>query len=110
MNLPNADRAVVDIAKLRDYCLSPIHRQGKFKTKVFLSSLGIGTGHANLLREWLVDAAINSEASPGRKDAFGDRFIVDFVAQHKSRSATIRSIWIVRSGEDFPRLVTSYVI
>jgi hypothetical protein len=29
MKLPNGDAAIVDIAKLRDYCLSPDHPRGK---------------------------------------------------------------------------------
>jgi hypothetical protein len=40
MRLPNADRAVVDIAKLRDYSLNNSHPEGKSKARVFLSALG----------------------------------------------------------------------
>ncbi len=29
MKLPNADRAVVEIEKLRDYCLNPVHPRGR---------------------------------------------------------------------------------
>lgn len=35
MKLPNADRAVVGLAKLRDYCLSPTHPRGRHKARVF---------------------------------------------------------------------------
>ena len=35
MKIPNAEHAVVDISKLHDYCLSPIHDEGKHK-HVFL--------------------------------------------------------------------------
>lgn len=40
MKLPNADRAIVDVAKLRDYCLNPNHEEGKHKARVFAASLG----------------------------------------------------------------------
>ena len=39
--LPNAERAVVDIAKLRDYSLNPTHDVGKHKARVFRSALGL---------------------------------------------------------------------
>ena len=29
MVIPNAEHAVVDIRKLRDYCLDPLHPEGK---------------------------------------------------------------------------------
>ncbi len=31
MKLPNAERAVVDLAKLRHYCLNPTHPRGRHK-------------------------------------------------------------------------------
>jgi hypothetical protein len=110
MRLPNADRAVVDIAKLRDYCLNTSHSEGKFKARVFQAALGITSADAEMLREWLLAAARNQDAVAGTQDEFGNRFVVDFAAVHRSRSAHIRSAWIIRTGEVFPRLVTSYVL
>ena len=54
--LPNGDRAVVDIAKLTDYCLNPQHEDGKHKARVFASALGLGREDAewNSLRDRLV--------------------------------------------------------
>lgn len=37
MSLPNADRAIVDPAKVRDYLLSASHPVGRFKAAFFLS-------------------------------------------------------------------------
>ncbi len=34
MKLPNAENAVVEIAKLRDYCLSEDHLRGRHKARV----------------------------------------------------------------------------
>ncbi len=31
MRMPGADKAVVDIAKLRDYCLNPLHPRGRLR-------------------------------------------------------------------------------
>jgi predicted RNase H-like HicB family nuclease len=37
MIIPNAERAVVDVRKLRDYCLNSTHDQGKHKARLFES-------------------------------------------------------------------------
>lgn len=55
--LPNAGRAVVDIRKLRDYCLNPWHEDGKHKARVFASALGLGELDAEWLRDQLLDPA-----------------------------------------------------
>lgn len=41
MRLPNADRAAIDAAKIRDYLLSEMHPVGRFKA-AFFSTLGDG--------------------------------------------------------------------
>jgi hypothetical protein len=35
MKLPNSEKAIVDIAKLRDYSLNPEHESGGHKARVF---------------------------------------------------------------------------
>jgi hypothetical protein len=42
MKLPNAEKAFIDNKKLLDYCLNPLHEEGKHKARVFQSALGIG--------------------------------------------------------------------
>ncbi len=44
MRLPNAEKAVIDAEKLRDYLLSPSHPVGRFKA-VFFASLGYNQGN-----------------------------------------------------------------
>lgn len=48
MPLPNGDKAVVDIEKIRAYCLSMVHPRGKHKARVFQAVLGISVEHAEL--------------------------------------------------------------
>ncbi|MFI3118633.1 MAG: hypothetical protein QX203_01470 [Methylococcaceae bacterium] len=62
MKLPNGTRAVIDIEKLRDYCLSTQHPEGRHKARVFLSALEITSSDADKLREILLIAAVNNEA------------------------------------------------
>jgi hypothetical protein len=40
MNLPGGGDAIVDIAKLRDYCLDSRHPRGRHKARVFAATLG----------------------------------------------------------------------
>jgi len=110
MKLPNLGNAVVDIAKLRDYCLNPTHRRGQHKAKVFASALGFTAHNAVQLQEMIFHAIKNEEASVGKKDEFGQRYSVDFQTQRKSKGqVTIRTTWIIRLNEDFPRLTSCYV-
>lgn len=78
MKLPNGESAIVDVAKLRDYCLSPTHPRGRHKARVFASVLGIIAAKAEQLRDALLKAAIGNEAIPGPSDEYGFRYIIDF--------------------------------
>jgi len=108
--LPNGDRAIVDIAKLRDYVLDTQHPRGKHKARVFASALGMTAEHAGLLRLALLQAAVDAPASLIERDPYGARYVVDFVMDGPQGSARVRSLWLVRNGEGFPRMVTCYVV
>lgn len=110
MSLPNGDRAVVDARKLTDYCLSPTHPVGRHKAAVFQAALGMTVADALILRAMLLDAASTGEAKAGRADEFGQRYETDFEAVTPTGRAVVRAAWIVRTGEDFPRLTTCYLI
>lgn len=110
MKLPGGEQAVVDIVKLRDYCLNPLHPRGRHKSRVFHSTLQLTVGDAEFLRSELLRAARDAEAVPGDKDEFGTRYTVDFPIVRENSRATIRSAWIIRAGEQFPRLTSCYVL
>ena len=110
MRIPHADRAEVDIRKLSSYCLSPTHPVGKHKAAVFRSALGLTVGDAIVLQGWLKRGVTTDFATIGPSDEHGDRYQVDFEAATPTGRATIRSAWIIRRGEDFPRLTTCYVL
>jgi len=107
--LPNADRAVVDIAKLRDYSLNPAHREGKHKARVFAALLGFMATEAEVLCEMILAAVLSHEATQGITDEHGTRYTVDFEAQGLSGRVMIRTAWIIDIGETVPRLVSCYV-
>jgi hypothetical protein len=109
MRLPNAEHAVVEIEKLRDYALNPDHDAGKHKARVFHSALGFRQADAERLRQMVLTAAYTEEAKPGKLLAHGQMYTMDFNVQGFSGAVTIRTGWIVATGTDFPRLVTCYV-
>ncbi len=41
MKIPNAELAIVDIRKLRDYCLNPVHDEGNHKARLFIMALSM---------------------------------------------------------------------
>jgi len=108
MKLPNGARAIVDVRKLQAYCLNSQHPRGRNKARVF-ASVGIREADAEELRTALVAAASDGEAVPGAANPYGQRYIVDFDMARQGRTVRIRSTWIVRAGEDLPRLTSCYV-
>lgn len=77
MKLPNGDDAIVDIRKLRDYCLNRDNPRGSHKARVFASALGITAKSANRLRLKLLEIAASEEAEIGELDIYGQRFTID---------------------------------
>jgi hypothetical protein len=110
MFVPNADRAFIDIRKLAAYSLDSTHDVGKHKAKVFRKVLGLRQEDANELADALMFAVQNSEAELGKLDRFGQRYVVDFEMSRNLGTATVRSVWIVDAGKDYPRLVTCFVL
>lgn len=110
MRLPNAERAVVDTVKLRDYCLNMHHPRGRHKARVFLAALGLAATDAEYVREALLRAAAAEESVLTDIDEYGSRYQLDFTLTKGTRTAQIRSSWIVRRGEDFPRMTSCYVL
>ena len=83
--------AIVDIRKLRDYCLEPKHDDGRHESRLFLSALGMTAADAEDLREMLLGVVITHEASLGRQDEFGQRYQLDFMIEWQDKSAKLRS-------------------
>lgn len=110
MRLPNGEAAVVDMRKIRHYCLSKEHPRGRHKALVFERVLGLTTENSEELRDALKQAAVEGEASVGISDLYGARYIIDFELERNGKKGTIRSCWIVLSREDRPRFVTCFVL
>ena len=108
MPIPNAERAVVDIRKLRDYCLNPLHDEGQHKARMFAAALGLTAEDAEDLRALLLQAVKTADAQLGRRDTYGQRYTIDLLLEWHDRQAMIRSGWIIEHDSDTPRLTTCY--
>jgi hypothetical protein len=108
--LPNGDQAIIDLRKVEDYCLSPSHPRGRHKARVFREALGLQQSDAAWLRDVLLEAARSGQAIQLTTDAWGTYWGVDTTITRQGRSAVVRTIWIVRTGEQVPRLVTCWVL
>ena len=106
---PAASRAVVDLEKLTEYSLNLGHSRGRHKARVFASALGIGPHDAVWLRDRILEAVQVSTAVAGLRDQYGERYVVEFPVRSSIGQARIRTLWIIRFGEDFPRLTSCYV-
>ncbi|MBI3798310.1 MAG: hypothetical protein HY268_15270 [Deltaproteobacteria bacterium] len=110
MKLPNGGRADLG-TKLEDYTLNPLHRDGRNKARVFESVLGITLANADILRSALPDAATDSDQVEPRGDnGFGEVYVLRFPLTTTKSAAIVLSAWVVRHGEDFPRLTTCYIV
>jgi len=108
MNLPNAEHAFIEPAKVRDYLLSPAHPVGRFKAAFFVS-LGYTQIEWERLRDDLLAIAGSGDAVPGQETGFGRKFEVSGMLTGPSgRSAEIRTVWIVANEGAAPRFVTAY--
>lgn len=108
MPIPYAERAVVDIRKLRDYCLNPLHDEGKHKARLFAAAVGMTAVDAEELRDILLQVVKTHDARLGRRDEYGQRYTVEFTLEWHGKRAIIRSAWIVEHGSDTPRLTSCY--
>ena len=108
--LPNHQRAEIDIAKLRDYCLSPTHLRGRHKARVFAAALGIHAADAEWLRDIILQSLADADAVMDEASQFGQRWHVDLLLTRQNRRAVIRTAWLIRVSQSNPRLITAWVL
>jgi hypothetical protein len=107
VNIPGAERAIVDAAKVRDYLLSPEHRVGSAKAR-FFAQFGFDRQTWPVLRDELLGLA-KHDAELGAATRFGPKYVV--MGTIKTPSEHFASLVVVRiilNGEDFPRFVTAF--
>ena len=83
---------------------------GRHKARVFAAAIGLTVQHSDELLAALLVAATTVEATASDSDEYGQRYVMDFRMKGPTGEADVRCSWIVRTGEDFPRLTSCYVI
>ena len=77
---------------------------------MFAAALGFTDKDAKLFKSILLKSIINAEAVLSGKDRHGQRYTVDILVAGPKGTATVRSSWIILSGEDYPRFLSCYVL
>jgi hypothetical protein len=108
--LPYSGEAILDIRKIEDYCLNPSHPRGRHKARVFRDALELQRSDAAWLRDAILEAVRSTEPSQGMTDAWGTYWQLDATIGRQGRTAVVRTIWIVRTGESAPRFITCWVL
>jgi hypothetical protein len=108
VKIPNAERAAIDPAKLRDYLLSLTHPIGRFKAR-FFAGLGFSAERWHALAEALRVQHLTQDAQPSMPTPHGQKYIIEATLMGPSgRQATVVSVWFMPAGGDIPRFVTAY--
>jgi hypothetical protein len=108
LQIPNADRTVIDPTKLHGYLLSRNHPVGRFKA-AFFSALGYSPENWRQFEADLRNQHLSRDAAPEARTSYGRKYAISAtLVGPLGRSADVVSIWVVRAGEDFPRFVTAY--
>ena len=108
MKLPNAERATVERAKIADYLLNAAHPDNGGKAR-FFGDLGFIRTDPATLADALCAIAVAGDVARQADSPHGRKFVVDGAIQGtRGRSAVVRTIWIINTGQDVPRLVTAY--
>ncbi len=110
MKLPNAERAIVDGAKVSDYLLNVAHPDNGGKAR-FFTHLGFARSDPATLEAALRALAVAEDVGRQADSPHGRKFVIDGAIQGPNgRSAVVRTIWIIDAGQGVPRLVTAYPV
>jgi uncharacterized protein DUF6883 len=108
MNLPNANLARVDREKITDYLLNREHPDNGGKADFFIA-LGFHTDDWRIFAVALHSLAQQSSVSQSLESVHGKKYILDGPIETSiGKTPMVRTIWIVDSGQNAPRLVTAY--
>jgi hypothetical protein len=108
MNLPNAELAVVERAKIVEYLLNKAHRYGASKARFFVQ-FGFHAEAWEELALALQEHGRQNEVRKARETGFGPRYEVEGeLRAPDGRRPLVCSVWQVDQGETAPRLITAY--
>ena len=108
MPLPCYEQATIPQKKLQAYLLSSTHRAGKSKA-AFFTAHGFQASHWSQLAEALRQHAGSHPVAKQEESPFGTRYVIEgLLDAPDGHRLSVRSIWFIDHGKDFPRFVTAY--
>jgi hypothetical protein len=105
MRVPGADNAVISREKIVDYLLNFDHPEGASKARV-LARAGFDAARPEELENALRKQHLTRNARRGKPSPFGEKYEITEYLTGPEGSVRATSVWIVRVGEFFPRLIT----
>ena len=108
MPIPNAEQAIIAPEKLREYLLSPDHPRGQYKAH-FFNRLGFSAVSWERLEHALRSQHLVLDPAAAVDSQFGRVFVIRGpLTGPAGEMAPVVTVWIIREGENVPRLVTAY--
>ena len=108
MELPNKISAYVSTSKILDYLLSETHAVGKSKAK-FFRSFGFDETNAVQFEQGLVNIAKTEAVTEITETMYGRKYVIDGELKTPNGAVIrLRTVWIIESGDETPRLVTAH--
>jgi hypothetical protein len=108
MTIPNAAHCIIESEKVRDYLLNLAHPAGKGKAAFFIA-MGFRQPEWELLANALRLLIQHSPITITMTSRHGQKYIVDGpLVTPQGQLPLIRTVWVVDTETDRPRLVTAY--
>jgi hypothetical protein len=112
MKLPYRDN--IDREQIRDklinYALNFNHKDGKHKARLFQSKLGINLSNLDKLLSAIIEAVNTCSVSYTNTTQYGNKYVIDFIMETDQGKSKVRSAWIIRFEDNYPRLTSIYPI
>jgi uncharacterized protein DUF6883 len=94
VQLPDADRAIISVQKLRDYLLNLDHKKGKSKA-VLLYRIGYQREEWRQLEEDIREQVLPLDAEEVPVES-GRRFLIEGILRGPDGSTPFRTVWVNR--------------
>ena len=105
MRIPNSEHANISEEKIVLYLLNPDHVDGASKARV-LARAGFHADNPQELEKALREQHLTLEAEIGKYSPFGVKYEISGGLIGPAGSVLVKTIWMIRIGESFPRLIT----
>jgi hypothetical protein len=105
VKLPRADRVRIDVPKVSNYLLSPLHPVGRFKARVF-RALGFEQATLSAFVAEVRRIAAEGDVAEVEDFEFGRKYTVPGELRGPRGTARVVTVWMQEAGQEDVRLVT----